>query len=358
MRLITTKYEQQRAFVIKMIYWGIVILLTALCFKYIFPVLIPLFIAALIALLLNHPINKIHQKIPINRKIICVVSVVVFFSIIGTIISILGFQIVNWLKEFVSSIPSIFNDVLMPVMEEGARQLDKWFGLINPEFGNNLEVILQAFSEAVIYLSAALLSYLTSIAAKVPSLFAKTIITIVVTVFITIDFEQIKNFVLRQIPESKTTVASEAHNFFGGTLLKCIGSYVVILGITFLELSIGLSLLHINNALWLALLIAFVDILPVLGTGSVLIPWGIIELIAENYITGFGLLVLYIVITIIRNTIEPKLVGKQMGLHPVLTFAGMLLGLKHMGFFGMLGVPLIFAFIKMLNDKKIIHVFR
>lgn len=151
-------------------------------------------------------------------------------------------------------------------------------------------------------------------------------------------------------------VLQEAREYFGGTLLKCIASYGLIFLITFLELWIGLSIIKIPYAMTIAIIIAVLDILPVLGTGSVLIPWGILAGLNGNFGMAVGIIVLYLVITVIRNIIEPKLVGKQVGLHPVLTLAGMLLGLKFAGFIGMLGVPFLLAFIKRLNDKGIIHL--
>ncbi len=71
---------------------------------------------------------------------------------------------------------------------------------------------------------------------------------------------------------------------------------------------------------------------------------------------ALGIALLYIVITIIRNIIEPKLVGKHMELHPVLALASMLTGLHFFGFIGLFGIPLLIAFLKKLNDKEIIHI--
>ena len=129
---------------------------------------------------------------------------------------------------------------------------------------------------------------------------------------------------------------------------------MAIFGITFIELALGFAFLGIPHGIFLAALIAVVDILPVLGTGTVLVPWGFITLFLGDYGLGIGILLLYLVITIVRNTIEPKLVGKQIGLHPVVTFAGMLLGLKYFGFLGMFGIPLFLAFLYRLKVKEII----
>ena len=124
-------------------------------------------------------------------------------------------------------------------------------------------------------------------------------------------------------------------------VFKIIKGYVIIMFITFVELSIGLLLLKINNAILIALLIAILDLLPVLGTGTVLIPWGIINLILGNYFIGFALIILYVAILVIRNVIEPKIISKQVGLHPLITLLCIFIGLKLFGVLGMLILPVI-----------------
>ena len=144
----------------------------------------------------------------------------------------------------------------------------------------------------------------------------------------------------------------------GGTLLKCLASYALILCITFAELSIGLSVLRVPNAVLIALCIAVFDILPVLGTGGIMIPWGIICLILGKWVLGFGLLVLYVIITVVRNIIEPKIVGYQVGLHPVVTLLCMLTGLQFFGLLGLFGFPITLSLLKNLNDRGLIHIFK
>lgn len=90
----------------------------------------------------------------------------------------------------------------------------------------------------------------------------------------------------------------------------------------------GLFLLGIKNAFAIAFIIAVLDILPVLGTGTVLIPWAVLAFASGRISTGVGVFALYLVITVVRNLIEPKLVGKQMGLSPVIMLPCMLIGLK------------------------------
>ncbi len=117
----------------------------------------------------------------------------------------------------------------------------------------------------------------------------------------------------------------------------------------------GFSFLRIENSFGAALLVAVLDILPVLGTGAVLIPWAIIALLQGNTAFGVIMAVLYLIITIVRNIIEPRLVGRQMKLHPALTFAAMLVGLRIFGVIGLFGLPLCFAFLgRLLIEPRLV----
>ena len=73
---------------------------------------------------------------------------------------------------------------------------------------------------------------------------------------------------------------------------------------------------------------------------------------------GFGVLALYLIITVVRNIVEPKLVGRQMGLSPVVMLPSMIIGLKMFGLIGLFGVPFGLAFLKKLNDREIIHLWK
>ena len=128
----------------------------------------------------------------------------------------------------------------------------------------------------------------------------------------------IRGFLLRLIPQKHQGLLKEAKDYLGGTLLKCIAAYAVIFLITFLELWVSLTPIKIPYSMTIALIVASLAILPILGTGSVLIPWGIIAAINGELAMAASIILLYIVITIIRNVVEPTLVGKQVCLHPML----------------------------------------
>ena len=116
--------------------------------------------------------------------------------------------------------------------------------------------------------------------------------------------------------------------------------------LTFLQMFIGLALLRVPYAFILAFLIALVDFLPLLGTGIILIPWAAVCLLLGEIKLGIGLLILYAVSSVIRQILEPKLIGEGLGLHPLLSLAAMYAGLRLFGVWGMILAPLVTAGVK------------
>lgn len=108
----------------------------------------------------------------------------------------------------------------------------------------------------------------------------------------------------------------------------------------------------------ISLVTAIIDIVPVLGTGTVLVPWLLFSFLVGDTGLGIGLLVMYVVITVVRQVIEPKLVAGQLGLPAFVTVIAMFLGVKLFGFIGLFLLPMTIIFAKLLNDKGIIHLWK
>lgn len=148
--------------------------------------------------------------------------------------------------------------VLFPFLEDGFAWIEGLFILANPseiEFlEGSFENILTALSSGIVSLSNAALSAGAGAATKIPGVFMRTVVTVIATVFLTIDFDKVSGFLLRQIPEKQKVIMQEAKGYFGGTLLKCIAFYGLIFLITFLELWAGLAMLFFTYSFlaWLA----------------------------------------------------------------------------------------------------------
>ena len=120
-------------------------------------------------------------------------------------------------------------------------------------------------------------------------------------------------------------------------------AYLFLGFLTFLQAFIGLAVLKIPYAFLLALAIAIVDVLPLLGTGVILIPWALIALLTGNVPLAIGLGILYGITTAVRQILEPKLIGDGLGLHPLLSLVAMYAGLRLFGVWGMILAPLVAA---------------
>ena len=200
-------------------------------------------------------------------------------------------------------------------------------------------------------MSGTLLQQVSGIAVNIPGMCFKLLLAVISTVFMELDFPQIMYFFEKIMPEKwKETVSAVKKGTFG-TMGKCAAAYVFIFLMTFAELAAGLLLLQIEGAFAIAFLIAVLDILPVLGTGTVLLPWAVIAFAGGNARMGIGVMGLYLIITVVRNIVEPKLVGKQMGLSPVVMLPCMILGLHFFGILGLFGVPLLASFLKKLYSN-------
>jgi sporulation integral membrane protein YtvI len=120
---------------------------------------------------------------------------------------------------------------------------------------------------------------------------------------------------------------------------RYLRAYLVLFSVTFSLLLIGFFLLRADYAFLLALLVTVIDFLPLLGVGCVLLPWGLILLLLGQYVRGVGMLLLYLVIAVVHQLLEPHLIGKTLGLPTVVTLLATYAGYRLLGIPGMLLGP-------------------
>ena len=156
----------------------------------------------------------------------------------------LGVWLFSGAKQIIAFLPTVFQDFVFPFLEEGFAWIEGLFILADPSgielLEGSFENILTALSSGIISLSNAALSAGAGAATKIPGVFMRTVITVIATVFLTIDFDKVSGFLLRQIPEKQKAIMQEAKGYFGGTLLKCIASYGLIFLLLFWNCGQGL----------------------------------------------------------------------------------------------------------------------
>jgi sporulation integral membrane protein YtvI len=221
-----------------------------------------------------------------------------------------------------------------------------------------LELITQQLETLPGLLSEKLLAWVSAAAAGTPGKLLFAVTSGIGAYFISASYPEIRSFLFRQLPAGEVTRAQAVW----ADLKKALGSWVraqVLMGLlTFGELLVAFTLLRRPEALPLAAVVAAVDALPVLGTGTILIPWLLYAFVTGETTLGLGLLITYAVVTLVRRCVEAKLVGDQLGLHPVATLIAIYVGYRVWGILGMLIFPIFAVLLKQLNDRGVIRLWK
>ena len=318
----------------------------------------PFVIGLLIAMIFRRLIDYIENKLHINRTITSIIILILLYGCLGFIISMIGFKVFTFVVDIVKSLPSLYSNTIEPAFNKATKELIKQFPGIEDQFRASISSINDTILSYLTTISSKVISISYGLAGQLPSLLIKLIFTIVSSFFFTIDYYKITNFLLRQFSGKQKDMILNLKDNGIGTLVKFFKAYSTIITITFIELSLGFWIIGIPTPYLFGAIVALIDIMPIIGTGAVLLPWSMISFIIGNTKIGIGMLLLYIVVTIIRQTIEPKIVGQQIGLHPILTLILMFVGAQLMGVLGLLILPIIATIIKKLNDEGTIHLFK
>ena len=356
------KTASRKRFIINFVYFLILFGLPVVLVRYALPALTAFFIAAIVVFLLRPVAKFLHNKLKFNYKISSMVLVLVFYATIGVAVAILVFEAFEWIGKFVQKLPDFYNDTIAPGLKSASEVIDEFISNLdtdnNIDFSGTINEALNNVGSALGSLSTSAIKLTPGIAASVSSTMIGIIICVIATAFGLTDYELIKAFLHKQLSEKHSTMLHKVAYSLGRLLKKYILSYALIMLITFGEIWVGLMIIGVDSALAIAALIAIFDILPIVGSGMVLFPWAVVTLIIGNVPRGIGLLILWAVVIIVRNIIEPKIVGNNVGMHPLLTLFAMFAGNFIYGGIGIILLPVFLALIQSLNNEGIIHAYK
>lgn len=356
------KSEAKRDFIINFVYLGIVLFIAYFVFKYFFGILFPFVLGFLIAFSLRPLINWIQSHIKINNKIISAIVLLAFYSIIGTGLFFASIKLFTMLKELFENIPKMFANDIQPLINQFTDWLSDIFYKINPDILKFIQQydqnIFDQLGGIVKNISTGAINLLTSMVTKLPSFFVGFLFTIISSFFIAIDYTKITNFLSSQITGKYEKLFTAVKRNGIDVVFNFMKAYGILLTVTFIEATVGLSLMKIDNAIGISLIIALVDIFPVLGTGTILVPWAIVNFFNGNIPDAIGLAVLYAVITVIRQILEPRIIGESIGLYPLITLMSMFLGVNLFGAAGLFGLPIVVTIAVKLHEEGIISIYR
>lgn len=369
------KTQKRWSFIVNTLYFAIIIAAFFLFMKYAFSTVLPFIAAFIIAALLQKPLKLITSKSKKAPKglIGSLMSVFVFAIILG-LFALVGVRIGTAVKELISYFTDRCSNLgdFFDVLKAGYLELEI-AGMLPAEANNAVTSGIDSLRDYVVSgdifsaFSANISSFISPIGSaisKVPSFIIAFVVAIVATCFMTSSYDDIKAFIVRQFSDENQIKLRKAKHIVLSSVGKMFKAYASIIGITTCELFIGLSIIKLigvydgSHILLLSFIIACIDIIPVLGTGTVMIPWSVYSFVTGNVGMGIGLLVIYAVITVIRQVIEPKLVAGQVGISPVVTIMAMFIGVKIFGAMGIFILPFIVIIINLLNEEGIIHLFK
>ncbi len=333
-----------------------IVLLTIIGFKLAYFYL-PFLIAFTISLIIEPIIKKLMKKFKISRKFS---SIIVLIFTLGIIIGFLSWIIITLISES-SNLLSNFN----VYYEKISSGIGKWLNNTNIEsFKVPSEIIdlirKSAFSmleKVSIYFQNIFTQIVSSVKA-IPVISINIFITFLSLYFICTDKIYMIDELEHHLPEKWMRKLSKHIR----ELVKSLGGYlkaqVFLIIISFFISLIGLYILHflkfnVGFPLIAAILIAFVDALPIFGSGTVMIPWGIISGLNGELTLGLSIIALWIIMSLVRQFIEPKIVSGNIGIHPIFTIISMYTGFRFIGIMGMFVGPIVLIIIKNIFSKFI-----
>jgi len=353
--------EKRKKFLINIAYFAVILGISVAFMRYVFPALIPFFVALFVSFILKPAVGFVSKKWHIGKNIAAVLLTLLFYATIGILVVLAGISIYNGIENLVSKLPELYRNQIVPALWDLAdtleEQISRFTDSVTVPVEDTFSEIISSLGSAVSNFSVKMISAAGNTAVSVPGFLLNIIIAIVSTAFLSMDWGVIRNFVVGQLSEKNRLLIHNIVLHLGHVLKKYIVSYAIIMTITFVELFIGLQLIGFNGAVLIAAIIAVFDILPIVGSGLVIFPWSVILLFGGDVRRGVGLLILWGVIIIVRYIMEPKVVGDNVGLHPLLTLFAMITGNFLFGGIGILALPVTLALCQELNEEGIIHLY-
>ena len=327
--------EKQRSFIIQIIYIAILFTLFYVFFLYVLPTFFPIFAGFSISYIMRPLIRKLHQHLGIHEKILSVFFILLFYTILFTILFLCLWKGYQYAKVCLEPFTQWYQSVLSSYFQQHAT--------------HQVSLFTESFD---------LSTFLTSLQNAFLSCFISFFITIFSSFLFQMDYPQITSFLIKQFPPNTRNIILASSSFFKKSILHMIIANLILSLIIFIELIFIFYFLDLDNIFLLALFICLFDALPVFGCGMILLPWIFFCFLNGMKKLAVGLLITYLLTALTKNLLEPKIMGKQMGIHPILLLLCMYIGGKLFGFLGFLFLPNIMMIIRCLKEEGYLSIYK
>ncbi len=299
----------------------------------------PFVIGFILSLIANPVVRFLEKKIKIKRKYGTVLIIVLVIAAVVLLCYGVIAALVIGIGGFLDYLPTMFSNAGIEIetaIDSIQNMIWKVPFLRNvdiPEVGNRIQ---ESLSSLVIGADSPTITAIGGIAKSIPNMLVSAVMGLLATYFFIADREWLSEMVTRHLSVS----FREKTMLMYAQILKAVGGYFQaqfkIMGVIYVVITIGLMLLNVNYAWLIGFGIAFLDMLPVFGTGTVLIPWAVVKLFSGSYSTAVGMLILYVVALLVHQLVQPKLIGSSVGMNPFATLFFMYIGYQFYGVMGMI----------------------
>lgn len=325
-----------------------------LVLRFLLPCALPFLLAALLALAAEPLVVGLQRLLKLPRAAAAVIGVAVALLLTILLVLALCALLVRQLGALAGVLPDLEHATM-----SGLDSLEYWLLGLAQSAPEGIGSVLTQCVEGVFSNGSALLNQVSSrllvlasgVLRALPDSALGLGTWILATFMLSVRLPKIRNWLQSHLPNAWR----EKYLPFLGSLKQSLGGWLLaqakLVGLTFCILAAGFLLLQIAHPILWAALICLVDILPVLGTGTVLLPWSLVCFLQGNSLQALGILGIYGVITLVRSVLEPRLVGKQLGLDPLVTLLAIYVGYRLWGLFGMLLAPVLAVILMQLLPK-------
>ncbi len=326
-------------------------------FQFLLPYILPFVIAIILASLIDPAVVLLEEKAQLPRGIAVAIILFIILIIISLLLVIAFSRIFIELDKLVDNIPDYQTldqqiNWLLQQNENVSLLIEELElpGIVRQEIADNLQGIYNNFRDLIQKLFTNLLAGVRSL----PHLIAVFFISIIATFFVSKDKERIIQYCLRPFPKDWQKMIKKLQEEIITAVVGFIRAQLILITNTTIISIIGLLIVGSDYAIVLSLLCGVLDLIPVIGPSLVYMPWAIVAFIIGDISYGISLLVIYGVIAAVRQTTEPKILGANIGVHPLATLMSLYIGIQLFGILGFIIGPFLLIIIKAILKSGII----
>lgn len=319
------------------------------------PLILPFLLGGLLALAAEPMVSFLCRRLRMRRGVAVGISVTAAFVFIALLLLLVCAMVLRELAVLAGVLPDLENTA-----KTGMSMLSTWMLGIIQRLPPSIQDVLSRNINALFSSGSAMLdrgvkvvlNLAGGIIRQVPDSALILGTAIISSYMISAKLPTIKAWIRNRIPVEKLRPILDALERMKTAVMGWGKAQLKLVGITWIIVTLGFVILRVPYAPLWAILVALVDAFPILGTGTVLLPWSLLSLLQKNTARAIGLLGTYAVVTLTRSALEPKLVGKHLGLDPLITLAALYIGYRIWGIGGMLFAPILTVAAVQLTPQK------